>query len=331
MKTRLLNSAALPAVVVLSLFLSTAPAVWADTFTNLYVFGDSLSDAGNLFIATGSPGPPFPGPPYYAGRFSNGPVWVEYLAGDLGLPTLTPSLTGGTDYAWAGAETGSGTSAVGTPNLGMQVNTYLAAVSNNADPGGLYVVWAGANDVFDVGSGTGVATSAQNVQLAVQELFNAGARQFIVPNMPPLEKTPYGIDNPTLTPMLAAAAVGFNTYLAADLDLLRTQDSGIQIHNLSLSDPTENVYDLFNQLVANPPPPITDVTTPTFDSSWTPDQVLHPESHFFWDSVHPTTEIDQLLAAAVVPEPSTLALLAVGAVGLAAYAWRSRKQAPSLR
>ncbi|MGA2253417.1 MAG: SGNH/GDSL hydrolase family protein [Thermoguttaceae bacterium] len=319
MKNGSLKSAILTAVVFLSFVLSTVPATWAGTFTNLYVFGDSLSDAGNVFRAVGQPAPP-----YYAGRFSNGPVWVEYLAADLGLPTLTPSLAGGTDFAWGGAETGTGSSAVGTPNVGAQVTTYLGTVSNHADPSGLYVVWAGANDVFDFGSSVDVATSAQNIQTAVQELFNAGARQFIVPNMPPLDKTPYGIGNPTLVPALAAASVGFNSNLAADLDLLQTQDAGIQIHNLSLSNPTENVYDLFNQWIANPPPGITNVTTAAYDPSRSPELVPDPDSYFFWDSVHPTTEIDQQLAAAVVPEPSAFVLLLAALLGIAGFAFHRR-------
>ena len=77
MKTSLRKCAALAAVVLLSFVLSTMPAAWAGTFTNLYVFGDSLSDAGNVFAATAGQQP---GSPYYDGRYSNGPVWVEYLA-----------------------------------------------------------------------------------------------------------------------------------------------------------------------------------------------------------------------------------------------------------
>ena len=58
-------------------------------------YGDSLSDNGNLFKATGQPGPP-----YFQGRASNGPVAVELLAADLGIPLL--------DYAFGGATTGIG-------------------------------------------------------------------------------------------------------------------------------------------------------------------------------------------------------------------------------
>jgi cholinesterase len=49
--------------------LSSSAAVQAQpTFDHLVIFGDSLSDSGN------------------AGRYSNGPVWVEQLAEMLRLP-----------------------------------------------------------------------------------------------------------------------------------------------------------------------------------------------------------------------------------------------------
>ena len=77
-------------------------ATLAHADPGVVVFGDSLSDTGNLFAATGGTNPI---PPYFNGRFSNGPVWVETLAASLGLP-VNPSLLGGTNYAFAGAVTG---------------------------------------------------------------------------------------------------------------------------------------------------------------------------------------------------------------------------------
>ena len=79
---------------------SIAAHAAASSFDAIYVFGDSYSDVGNIFIATGGAKP---APPYYKGRFSNGPIWIDHLAGAYGL-TVTPSLKGGTDYAFGGAE-----------------------------------------------------------------------------------------------------------------------------------------------------------------------------------------------------------------------------------
>src|SRR6185369_7310765 len=57
-------------------------------------FGDSTCDNGNgtyTYLNHTYP----PSPPYYNGRFSNGPVWVEYLSNLLNTALY--------DYAWGGA------------------------------------------------------------------------------------------------------------------------------------------------------------------------------------------------------------------------------------
>src|SRR5271157_3783106 len=112
----------------------------AGDITGIVAFGDSLSDVGILYIATNGvipgggvlypnvlyPSGSYPGGSYDTGRFSNGPIWLEYLAHSLGVAAPTPSLVGGTDYAFGGAETGNGLSAIyNTPNIGTQITTYL--------------------------------------------------------------------------------------------------------------------------------------------------------------------------------------------------------------
>jgi phospholipase/lecithinase/hemolysin len=73
-------------------------------FSAIYAFGDSLTDAGNVSLATAGLVPVAP----YADRsFTNGPVWVKDLAQSIGLPAIQPSLAGGTDFAYGGAQTGS--------------------------------------------------------------------------------------------------------------------------------------------------------------------------------------------------------------------------------
>ena len=92
----------LPAFVV-SLGIACTPA--AAAYTSIFAFGDSLSDAGNLFAESGSK---IPLKPYVDGHFSNGPTWVEDLSQMLGLGPMKPFLTSnnGTNYAFGGAQTG---------------------------------------------------------------------------------------------------------------------------------------------------------------------------------------------------------------------------------
>src|SRR5215216_6220032 len=110
------------ALIALLFALGSAASARAEPITQIVVFGDNLSDTGNVFAGTGTPPAP-----YHAGRYSNGPVWVEHLATKLGVAGPTPSLLGGTNYAFGGAESGTGTSAKGTPNVRDQVGLYLAS------------------------------------------------------------------------------------------------------------------------------------------------------------------------------------------------------------
>ena len=126
----------LACMLVASGLCGAAPA-GALPFTQLFVFGDSLSDSGNVALALG-PGVRTPTPipdnsfiptaPYASSdRFSNGPVWAERL----GLPAL-PSLAGGTDFAFGGARTGP--TGLTPPSLRDQVTTFLTVTGGVAPP-----------------------------------------------------------------------------------------------------------------------------------------------------------------------------------------------------
>ncbi len=320
-------------LAIVSLVMGEVAQSKADTFVNpplqgsyssIVVFGDSLSDAGNAAamypgIDPGptSPGPEFPYVGYYPDgiHYSNGPTWVEQLATHYGLP-MTPSLSGGLDYAYGDAATGMGmsNSATPTPNLGTQMNDYLA--SHTPSSTNLYVIWGGANDIFQ--GQTNMAIPAENIASQIQTLYDNGARQFLVPNLPPLDETPWAL----MTGGTEAVAVGelsvwFNEELAGNLSALQATDPGIRISQF-------DTYDLFNDAITNPANyGLTNVTSMA---------MLDPANagtYLFWDSVHPTAYGHELLAEqavqGAVPEPSTLTLCSVGAIGLIAYVWRRRR------
>ncbi len=160
-------------------------------FGKLLVFGDSLADVGNVSAATGGALPPSQF--YYHGRSSNGPIWVDTLASYMDEPALQPSLLGGTDYAWDGAtvaaaEVGSST---GVPTLPQQVAAYTAGKPTIA-PNDVFAFWAGANDYFNTFSTGAIAPSltASTLTASLQALYQAGARTFVVNNLPLLGNTP---------------------------------------------------------------------------------------------------------------------------------------------
>jgi outer membrane lipase/esterase len=133
------------------------PATHAGLFDHMVVFGDSLSDDGNLSLAQHLP---------QIMRFTTNPgqTAVEDIGDDFGDP-LHPSLAGGTDFAFGGA--GIDNNSPGTPpavpTLPVQLGTYLAATDGHADPDSLYAIWGGANDVFHVATSLAAAATAKQV------------------------------------------------------------------------------------------------------------------------------------------------------------------------
>lgn len=151
----MLRTRQLAGAIAATLLFSSAAA--ATDFSKVIVFGDSLSDNGNISLAT-APGiqPPL--------RFTTNPghVAIENVASKLGL-ALSPSLAGGSDYAWGGA--GVLTNSPGTPSavptLTSQVNGYLAG--GTVDGNALYSIWGGANDIFYAATSAGAGAVAQQL------------------------------------------------------------------------------------------------------------------------------------------------------------------------
>jgi phospholipase/lecithinase/hemolysin len=126
-----------------------------ETIGAIYAFGDSLSDVGNIYSKTGGT---IPGAPYVNGQFRNGPVWVQDLAAGLGLAPLVPSMLGGTDYAYGGAETGPTAFNTSNPATDLSGPTgqlaQFQAAHPIADPNALYTICIGSNDLNDILEGT---------------------------------------------------------------------------------------------------------------------------------------------------------------------------------
>jgi outer membrane lipase/esterase len=243
------------------------------SYDALYVFGDSYCDVGNLFIATGGAEP---AAPYYLGRFSNGPIWLDHVAGFLGVP-LKPSLAGGTDYAFGGAWVTQPQSVTGVPSVLQQVELYLVQHDGRADPNALYILEGGGNDILDTPSGSPELLGlriAEGIARGELLLREAGAKHFVIPDLL----------NVGLLPA-AAGHVGFAkaASVATDqsLDELLASEQFLEgIHIIRM-----DVFSLLNAVVTDPAHfGFTDVTDPCLTTVI----CSNPYVNFFWDTHHPT-------------------------------------------
>jgi len=295
----------------------------AGQFDAIYAFGDSLSDVGNIFAATGGT---IPGPPYANGQFSNGDIWIQDLALGLGLSPLTPSLLGGTDYAYGDAQSGDtlfhAASAIDLSGPTGQVSQYLST-HPTADPNALYTIWIGSNDLTPLllappGSlslaqiETDLVEIGGNVDTAIGTLAFAGAKNFLVVTVPDLGVAPGGnATASTVTGILNSGIVNGFGVTPSLADIAANQSLNIQ---------TLDAFSLVDFMVANPAAfGLTNVTDPCLTGAvnFSGGTVCaNPSSYLFWDpSGHPTAAADAFVADAaltlVTPEPASLSLLAV--------------------
>ena len=278
------------------------PASFADasvpSFKTVFAFGDSLSDAGNVWIANGRPNTY----PYYRGHASNGLTWVEDLSKKLGLGTLTPSLAGGHDYAYGGAETGP------TVVEGASASDLLGQVAQYGFKypqyqGALYTLDIGTNDIakalelFRAGQinintvGTAVAQAEANTVHAVQTLFGLGARNLLFYEVPDLGKTPYfRAEGPAWQNLASGLAKSFDQTVLGDLAPL--ESLGLKVYDL-------DSYDLLDDVVRNPAYgskygiTFSNITDPWISSGTS---LSEANQYLFFDAVHPTAAVHRLTA-----------------------------------
>jgi len=293
--SRFLRNAAAAALAVAAVgaFASTASA---QTYGRLVVFGDSLSDNGNLYAILGQP----TSPPYYQGRFSNGPVFTELLGFNAGRYTAGAPVTGSVNYAFGGARTDNAALPPGMRNQLLAYTSGGGAFGAND----LVSVLGGANNIFQAFPGAAanpltaqstmqaVATAAAgDINFIVNSVAGAGAGTILVTNLPRLG----------LTPQFSASNIGASGSALADFSATTFNSALLTgLFTVAGNNPDSNIimmdlYKIGAVLAGNPGAfGLSNVTAPCFNGVTV---CADPDSYLYWDNVHPTAAGHQLIAA----------------------------------
>lgn len=327
----LVRSLAISCTLSLASFgLAAAPI----SFSDIYVFGDSLSDTGNTRsqVPLGNLAPIANAAGYGPnGRFSNGPVWHEYLATGLGMPSATFSQGGGNNFAYGGARVDNATGvSAGLLTQNTQYFNRLGGASSDSDA--LFIAWAGGNDMRDL-VGNVDPLAAINARLdtwvgMLGGLLTSGVTTLLVPNLPDLGNIPEfrtGANAASGTAVTAAWNQGLEDRLR---ELNETTDASIYYFD---------VFGIFNELLDDPASfgftNTTDECRSVVPSGFlglssTEVACAGADTYAFWDQIHPTTTAHAYLgmqayellmsgnALAKVPEPMALILLLIGLLAL---------------
>ncbi len=312
-------------------FFQSAHAVQID---KVIVFGDSLSDNGNIYSLTKkfhkiiSSVPIIPkDPPYYEGRFSNGLVWIDNVASSLNVPLL--------NYAYGGswAEPLKDSRLMIPFGLGMQVNAYLVRAVTDRNKGDhLYIIWAGGNDYAEGREDIDYATTntVNSIESQIDWLTYYGAKNLLILNLPDLsivpEVTTKGPDSVEQVKKLIAM---HNSKLAKMVAEMQAKHADAKIIFGDITPYFDDVYSHHDQYN------ITDVTNPCYTGDYSlkshiaqvelnaakgydidiikspslriaysvsklqeggTEACAAPDEHMFWDQIHPTRVVHHLIA-----------------------------------
>ncbi len=259
-------------------------------FDRAAIFGDSTSDTGNVYDLTDDTWPI--SPPYYNGRYCNGPNWADSLSVSLKYNYAYGSATTDNNFVPGYAKLNT----VLVPGILQQVDQYLN------DPKGyfaldriIHIIWGGANDV--IANSTLAATPQliiQSLMQSVTTLLAAGAKHIIVFNQEPFQNIPQ------ISQLNEPAQFTYLTNVVNNLTNVSLQT--IQAANPSASIYLFDLHSLITNLLANPPSPVNN----TVGFCWNAINITtvgiycsDPSTYFFIDKFHFTTLVQKQLAAAV--------------------------------
>lgn len=286
-------------VALSALLLSTMIA--ATPLQDIVVFGDSLSDNGNLYEQMKHQLPQ--SPPYYEGRFSNGLVWNEYLANAYFPSDSSSHLL---NYAFGGAGVTDEEEEV-LLTLNKEIDTYLISHHNRASADSLFIIWIGANNYLGLPDNLEetVVTATSSIGKSLSRLRDKGAKHILVINLPDLGKTPAAIEFDAVA-IMSQFSARHNQLLATQVEHLKQRypdvdwlylDAGA-IFQDAVDNPTEfglsNVNETCIDLAVDD---LSRMSVLQMVARALPKQKKdNCNGYLFFDLVHPTTIAHQVIA-----------------------------------
>lgn len=307
-------------------------------YDDLFVFGDSLVDSGNAQIGSLLLGLPDPAPAtegFFQGRFSNGYNFADNLSLLLGNGPATPSLAGGINFSFGGAQARE---QVGdqSPSFLEQL-TLFAGSGQSIDPDDLVLVTLGGNDIRSVVRDTGevdFTATLTAMQTGLLALIGAGAESIVVTGLPDIGRIPATrlVAMQEMDPSIITLATQRSEFLNAAFAALAADLSTLTGADVQFFD----LLALQRALEANPAAfglPA-DLDTTSYCQAGGPPAVLGGcEGYLYFDPVHPTRQVHAVIAGALaeqiavpVPEPAAWLFL-IGGFGVVGGALRIRRAA----
>ncbi|RUS15153.1 GDSL lipase/esterase [Endogone sp. FLAS-F59071] len=284
-------------------------------FKRIVVFGDSYSDSGFAYAFTNET---IPISPPYAKKFSNGPVWVEYLAQMMDLHLE--------NYACGGATTDNN-AVQGTlgskivPGIAQQISNYYFPTLTPSKEATLdevlYIIWANGNDFGD--------DQVSNPMLVAGRIISSidtihskipTAKHFLTLDLSGIGKIPYVVStdqqvdpgNPKKAAAEAALADEVDALYNEDLKEAvgqyrnKTENTGVK---LSLF-PISKLFDYMSSPKGAADIRLKTVTEPCLkyffyanDTEYITSVCNDAREYLYWDWYHPTTYIHKLIARAI--------------------------------
>jgi thermolabile hemolysin len=273
----------------------------------IVAFGDSLTDKGNMHLASQQvlsivPGwSSLPSTTWFAGRFSNGPTWVEYLAARNRLPLNS--------WAVGGAQTRDKKlapipSLPSIHGIDRQLDRFFEHAKQNPsyDPSRTLFTFLAAGNDFVNDTKTGPEIIAQQ-EASLKRLADFGARKIIVVNLPDVSVAPVFRLGRTDAHTVLGKVEYYNAHIG-DVARRVAASTGAEIRVVDVRSSFDAVlakkekYGFSN---------VTDTCLKIDKDSPTTylgKQELRagcvPGEYVFWDTLHPTTRMHELMAGWVV-------------------------------